>query len=628
MQRPPTLTIAIPTLGRLPGLRHTLDSIARQALIDGDRVLVVLDRFEQGPRPDIQALVESYGSCFAYHEFDGGTHFYGNPQLNHAMTLARTDFFCALGDDDVYVDGAFERLRPQLQAGRAALVKFLSPPFEGQRFVLWDEPILRVRHISGSCLVAPVACLLPVSADHRVEVDFDWIVDVIAKTGQEPVWVDDVLVLARPRLVGGEPVRHLRDMPLGLKVLLLHPGASWSTADVATGLRYGLVHHGVEVIDYRLDGRIPRAEKWLRTAWKVARKTDPAFEKPNSADVFYQAGIGALEMALRHQVDAVLVVSGMYLHMDVLVLMRRAGLRVTVLFTESPYDAQELTMAALVDGCWTNERSAVPAFRAVNPRSGYLPHAWHPERHQPGPQAGDAAVPAHDVVFVGSAFEERIAWLSAIDWTGIDFGLYGQWKPLQHHRLRKYVRHDVPISNATTAALYRRAKVGLNLYRTSRGWGKRAPQIEHAESLNPRAYELAACGAFHLSTPRAEVTEVFGELVPTVQTPSEAGPLIRSWLADDDGRARVAAHLPARVAEMSWVARAARVIGDLQGLVNQGAAHGTDSRQGRQSLRIAERHRGGGGDRQPHQVDAESGHGSHSGDGVWRSEQNVRAGVA
>lgn len=354
-----------------------------------------------------------------------------------------------------------------------------------------------------------------------------------------------------------------------MKVLLLHPGASWSTADVAAGLRYGLLRHGVQVIDYRLDARIPRASKWLNGAWKAARKADPNIEKPTTADVFYQAGIGAIEMALRHEVDVVLVVSGMFLHQDVLVLMKRAGIRVTVLFTESPYDTQELSMAKLVDGCWTNERTAVSAFREVNPNSGYIPHGWHPERHAPQRLSEDAQVPAHDVVFVGSAFQERIEWLSAIDWTGIDLALYGMWLPLKgRHRLRQYVK-SAPISNVVTAALYRRAKICLNLYRESMGWGRTAPRIAHAESLNPRAYELAACGAFHLSTYRAEVREVFGDSVPTFRHPTEAAALIRTWLARPDDRARLAAELPAHVAEMSWAERATQVIGDLQRLLQQ-----------------------------------------------------------
>jgi hypothetical protein len=252
----------------------------------------------------------------------------------------------------------------------------------------------------------------------------------------------------------------------------------------------------------------------------------------------------------------------MFLHPDIIILMKRAGLRVVVLFTESPYDQErELTIAKLVDGCWTSERTSVDAFAAVT-KAGYLPHAWHPERHRPAFLHGDADVPSHDVVFVGTGFHERIAWLDAIDWTGIDLGLYGNWQHLgSRNVLRAYVRDGV-VDNAKAAALYRRAKVGLNLYRTA----------DAAESLSPRAYELARCGAFHLSTFRAEVPEVFGALVPTFTAPAEASALIRQWMADPEGRARVQEQLPACVAESSWVQRSTRVIGDLQMLLQQRAA--------------------------------------------------------
>jgi spore maturation protein CgeB len=252
-------------------------------------------------------------------------------------------------------------------------------------------------------------------------------------------------------------------------------------------------------------------------------------------------------------------------------LMRRAGLTVTVLFTESPYDVEkELKTAQLVHACWTNERTSVPAFRSVCGVAGYMPHGWHPERHKPGPQPGDEDVAAHDVVFVGSCFREREEWFRSIDWTGIDLGLYGNWEALgPTSKLRKFVRGN-ETSNAKAAALYRRAKVGINLYRQSKGCGRNAPRIAaaSAQSLSPRAYELAACGVFHVSEYRAEVAEVFGAKVPTFHTPTEAAALIRRWLADDAGRAAVAASLPAVVAESSWLHRAAQVKADLSALVN------------------------------------------------------------
>lgn len=353
-----------------------------------------------------------------------------------------------------------------------------------------------------------------------------------------------------------------------MKLLVVEPGASWSTADVGAGLMFGLEAAGCDVIRYRLSDRIAFANRFLYRAWRNAKRKRPDITKPTQGDVFYQAGIEALPMALRHEVDAVVVVSAMFLHPDVMILMKRAGLRVVVLFTESPYDhVHEMRVAGMVDGCWTNERSVVSDFRRVNGCTGYLPHAWHPERHYPGIHPGDEAYAAHDVVFVGSGFQERIEWLSAIDWTGIDLGLYGSWENVgKRHPLRRYLKGGI-VNNTDTAALYRRAKIGLNLYRTSMGWGKGAPQITHAESLNPRAYELARCGAFHLSTYRAEVSETFGDLVPTFSTAQEAGDLIRYWLAHDAERHRVQAQLPACVLLDHWVARANTVIADLKGLL-------------------------------------------------------------
>jgi spore maturation protein CgeB len=293
------------------------------------------------------------------------------------------------------------------------------------------------------------------------------------------------------------------------------------------------------------------------------------YPKPTQADVLYHAGVGAIEMAHRHKVDAVLDVSAMFLHPDVVILLKSTGKKVVVLFTETPYDIdQELKMAALVDGCWTHERSCLPDFKAVNKNSGYLPHGWHPERHFRGAVPDD--VPSHDVVFVGSGFPERIEWFNAIDWTGIDLGLYGSWEGLGLKPELSACIQSTEIGNDHAVKLYRRAKIGLNLYRVfkRRAYGTEPDRVV-GQSLSPRAYELAACGVFHLSDYRPEVAEIFGDLVPTFTSPAEAETLIRRWIADDDGRARVAAQLPACVAEASWVARAATVIGDVQALLRQ-----------------------------------------------------------
>jgi spore maturation protein CgeB len=347
-----------------------------------------------------------------------------------------------------------------------------------------------------------------------------------------------------------------------MKVLVIGAGASFSTADVEAGVVEGLRAQGVEVALYPLDRRIAASSEFLKRCWKRAKAANVDVEKPTSADALLHAVQDSLTKALLHQVDWVLLVSGMFVPRPFLEILQRAGLPVALLLTESPYDLdREVLWAETSDVVWTNERTSVYGLRQAQPRTFYLPHAMRPDVHCVPNDVPD--VPAHDVVFVGTAFQERIELLSAIDWTGIDLGLYGQWKALAARSpLRRFVRGGV-VDNARTAALYQRAKLGLNLYRESQGWGKHAARVTGAESLNPRAYELAACGCFHLSSARAEVAEVFGDLVPTFRTAHECEALIRQWLADDVGRASVARRLPDTVTGHTWTARAAKMAADL-----------------------------------------------------------------
>jgi spore maturation protein CgeB len=304
-----------------------------------------------------------------------------------------------------------------------------------------------------------------------------------------------------------------------VKVLVVHPGVQWSVGDVEAGLSYGLSRCGVEVVRQALD-------------------STPLLAAVQAASP-----------------DVVIVVSGILVHPAEIAQIRAAGFPVYVLFTESPYDQEkELRLATLVDGCWTHERASVAAFRAVNPQTAYLPHAWHPEVHGVG--AKDADVPAHDVVFVGSGFPERITFFNTIDWTGIDLGLYGIWDGLGLKESLEPCIKSGPIDNRQAAALYRKATIGLNLYRRT---------DKPAESLNPRAYELAACGCFALSHRRAEYADIDGLVVPQFGTSAEAAPLITSYLRSRSARPRFAAGNVHAVAGASWDQRATHVVSDLAG---------------------------------------------------------------
>jgi len=96
------------------------------------------------------------------------------------------------------------------------------------------------------------------------------------------------------------------------------------------------------------------------------------------------------------------------------------------------------------------------------------------------------------------------------------------------------------------------------------GFGKKVVRILGAESLGPRAYELAACGAFFASERRPEVAETFGDLVPAFDGPEELRDVLLRWLPDVSGRRRIAAELPAAVRGHSWTERAKQVVADLE----------------------------------------------------------------
>ena len=341
-----------------------------------------------------------------------------------------------------------------------------------------------------------------------------------------------------------------------MRFLLCHPGASWATQDVHTGLLAGLRAGGHDVWEYALSGHLRASRVTLEWLWRQqVRQAGPLKDvRPTPADVQYHAATAILERALRHDVDWVLVVCAAYVHPDILLLCRRAGLLLAVVFTESPYDdPEQAKVAPLFHVCFTNERTSVARLRAANPQTHYLPMGYDPAVHGPG-KHGEA--PTHDVVFVGTAFASRVALLSGVDWTGIDLGLYGHWGHLDAgHPLAPYV-HDGVVDNARTGALYRAAKVGLNLYRD--------PGAAPAESLNPRAYELAADGVFTLSHHRAEVAEKFLSAVPTFAGPDDLEDTIRLYLRQGAFRREMAADLPRRVTEDTYHHRAATLVAHLQ----------------------------------------------------------------
>jgi len=338
-----------------------------------------------------------------------------------------------------------------------------------------------------------------------------------------------------------------------MKMLVVHPGAAWATHDVHLGVVEGLRAHGVAVAEYRLDNRINRTHDFLHYLWRRERRLNPSttWPKPSAGDVLYQASTGLVERALERGCTDILVVSAMFVLPDRLTLARRAGLRIWLLCTETPYNlAEELRLAALCDGVWTHERSALEEFRQVNARVAYLPHAWRQGCHDVAPSAD--AVLSCDVLFAGTLFDERVRFLSQIDWRGIDLAILGTTHMLPSRSpLRPFVRGGL-ISNSDLVQVAKRSKITINLFR--------ACHSHVAESLNPRLYEMAAAGVCSVSDRRPEVVEKFGDAVPVFDDAAGAEVVIRELLQNPDRRAACIHKAQVAVSGDDWMSRALQII--------------------------------------------------------------------
>jgi len=166
-------------------------------------------------------------------------------------------------------------------------------------------------------------------------------------------------------------------------------------------------------------------------------------------------------------------------------------------------------------------------------------------------------VKAHDVIFVGTAFQNRVDLFQAVDWSGIDLGLYGNWRLLPpRSKLRSFVQADELLSESTHAH-YRAARVAINVHRGTMGFSKDSMPVGYAESMNLRCYELAAAGIPFVSDERAEMREIFGDLVPTFTDAQtlRAG-LDRLLCENEMARAARIAGLREAIRPHDWTARA------------------------------------------------------------------------
>lgn len=192
------------------------------------------------------------------------------------------------------------------------------------------------------------------------------------------------------------------------------------------------------------------------------------------------------------------------------------------------------------------------------PKAVYLPTACDPDRHVPVVLTPEERRRfGADVSFAGAPYLNRQRMLLGL----IDLNpkIWGDgWAGTELARLaggggaRFNLDEMIRIFSAT--------KINLNIHSANHVEGL-DPDPDY---VNPRTFELAACGAFQLVDLRQPLPDLFAEdELATFSSASELRSLIAHYLARPDERAAIAARARARVvAEHSFVHRVRRIFSE------------------------------------------------------------------
>jgi spore maturation protein CgeB len=335
-----------------------------------------------------------------------------------------------------------------------------------------------------------------------------------------------------------------------VKVLVLRPGPNFSVADVSRGWVNALLALGCSVVDLNLDERL---EFYSEAHRHDAEGNCQKMLEPAGAVRLAANGIKAV--CWEFEPDVVLVVSGFFIPLDLMALMRARGHKVVLLHTESPYeDDRQLVRAESADLNLINDPTNLARFEAVAP-TYYQHHCFDPDVHRPRPARAEHR---SDFCFVGTGFPSRMEFFEAVDWSGIDVALAGHWRWLEEGSpLRKFVAHDIELccDNEETQLLYAATKASANLYRRE----AERPELAAGWAMGPREVELAASGTFFLRDPRGEGDDVLW-MLPTFEGPEDFGAQLRWWLARDEQREEATRHAREAIAERTFENAARRLL--------------------------------------------------------------------
>ena len=182
----------------------------------------------------------------------------------------------------------------------------------------------------------------------------------------------------------------------------------------------------------------------------------------------------------------------------------------------------------------------------------YLPLAALPEVHKPlDLSAAEKKEFGSELSFMGAGYPNRRK--AFLDFISMDFKIWGtEWE--DEPRLRPLVqRGGARINSEDTVRIYNAAAINLNLHSSVQA----GELVGRGDFVNPRTFEIAACGAFQLVDRRSLMDELFQEdELACFESMDQLKALIAHYRAHPQERTAMAARARERVlAEHTYAIR-------------------------------------------------------------------------
>jgi spore maturation protein CgeB len=248
--------------------------------------------------------------------------------------------------------------------------------------------------------------------------------------------------------------------------------------------------------------------------------------------------------------DAVLVMNGLHVfpqdHLNQIDGIRALGIKTAIWFADDPYVCDEtVNIAPHYDYVFTHEQSCVSLYRSLGcERVYHLPLAAHFGLFQP---LKVTKAYRTDICFIGVAFRNRIQLFDEIApyLKGKNVFIGGvNWHRLsQYAQLKSFIK-DGWTEPSETVRYYNGAKIVINLHRSpEHGPDNHNATNRPAVSINPRTYELAACGAMQLTDWRDELPAHYevGSEIAVYRNAKELTEQLDYYLRNEKARLRMAA---------------------------------------------------------------------------------------